>query len=69
MVVFAKSTLAFEDLNGDLGLLVLVSGEGLSLFAGDYSAAGNDLGHDTTHGFYAKGEGSDVDEKQVFSFL
>ena len=69
MVVFTKSTLAFEDLNGDLGLLVLVSSESLGLFAGDHSAAGNDLGHDTAHGFYAEGEGSDIDEKQVFSFL
>jgi len=69
VVILDQSTLAFEDHNIDLGLLVCVSSEGLGLLAGDHSAAGDNLGHNATYCFYAKSEGSYVDEKKVFSLL
>ena len=69
MVVLAESTLTFEDCDGDSGLLILVCGKGLGLLAGNHSAAGDDLGHNSADSLYAKGKRGDINEEKVLGFL
>lgn len=52
-------------LNGDGGLLVLVSGEDLGLLGWDNSVSGDQFGHDTTNGFNTKGERRNIQEKNI----
>lgn len=55
MVILNKSAFSFENSNGNSGLLVLVSGEGLGFLGGDDGSSVDDLGHDTSNGLNTKG--------------
>jgi len=65
MAVLGLDTLAFEDRDGDDGLVVLIGGEGLGLLGGDGGVPGEDGGHDTTDGLDTLGEGSNINEEHV----
>merc|ERR1711953_557614 len=69
MVVLDKSTLSFEDGNGDGGLLVLVGGEGLGLLGGDDSSTRDNLGHNATDSINTKSEGSNVNQEDVLGLV
>jgi len=69
VVVLGHTTLTFEHLNEDTGLVVSVGGESLGLLGGDSSVASNEHGHDTTGGLDTHGEGSDIEEEQVLDLF
>ena len=69
MVVLGHSTLTFEDLDKDTGLVVSVGGEGLGLLGGDGGVAGDEVGHDTAGGLDTLGKGSDIEEEEVLDSL
>ncbi len=52
-------------LDGDGALLVLVGGECLALLGGDDCIPGDELGHDTSHGLNAHGQGAHIQQQQV----
>lgn len=47
----------------------MVSSEGLCLLAWDDRTTRNNLSHNTSNSFYAKGEWGNVDEKKIFCFF
>lgn len=51
MIVFSHGSFSFEDLDGNSGLVVLVSGEDLRFFGGDERTSGDNVRHDTSYGF------------------
>jgi hypothetical protein len=69
VVVLGHTTLTFEHLNEDTGLVVSVGGESLGLLGGDSGVASNEHGHDTTGGLDTHGEGSDIEEEQVLDLF
>jgi len=54
VIMLCLGTLTFKDRDINLGLLVLVSGEGLFLYRGDHCTTRNDFRHNTTNGLNTK---------------
>lgn len=52
-------------LNGDGGLLILVSGEDLRFLCWDDSVSGDQLGHYSTNSFNSKGKRGNVKKKDI----
>ena len=69
MVVLGHSSLSFEDLDEDTGLVVSVGGEGLGLLGGDGSVSGDEVSHDTTGGLDTLGKRGDIEEEHVLDGL
>jgi hypothetical protein len=69
VVVLNECSFTFVHWNCYSWLLVLVSSEGLGLWARDNSSAGNDLGHDTSNCFNTKSEGCNINENKALSFF
>mmetsp|Transcript_17432 Transcript_17432/g.48427 ORF Transcript_17432/g.48427 Transcript_17432/m.48427 type:complete len:293 (-) Transcript_17432:1188-2066(-) len=69
VVVLGHGALALKDLDGHSGLLVLVGGEGLALLGGDDSVAGDELGHDATHGLDTQGQGRHIQQQDVLHLI
>ena len=53
-------------LNGDGTLLILVGGKHLGFLGRDNSVSGNQLRHHPTNSFNSKGEGSHIQEKDIW---
>lgn len=51
MVVFSHGSFSFENLDGNSGLVVLISGEDLRFFSGDERTSGDDVRHNTSDSF------------------
>lgn len=49
--------------------MILVGGKGLGLLAGNHSAAGDDLGHNSADSLYAEGKRGNINEEKVLGFL
>jgi hypothetical protein len=69
MVILGHSSLSFEDLDEDTGLVVSVGGEGLGLLGGDGSVSGDEVSHDTTGGLDTLGKRGDIEEEHVLDGL
>ena len=65
LVVGGHFTLALEDLDADLGLVVGGGRVDLRLLGGDGGVLGDHAGEDTAEGLNTEGEGSDVEEEEA----
>ena len=69
MAVLGLGALAFEDLDGDSGLLVSVGSEGLGLLGGDGGVPWDKGGHDTTGSLDSLGEGGNINKEHILDGL
>ena len=65
LVVLGELTLTLENSDADLGLVIGGGGEDLALLGGNGRVSRNQSGEDSAHGFDTKGQGSDVEEKDI----
>jgi hypothetical protein len=69
MVIFGNSSFSLEDLDGDSGLLVLISSKGLGLLGWDNSAPVHNFGHDSSDGLNTQTKRGNVDQENVLGVL
>ena len=69
MVILGHGAFAFENLDHDSLLVVLIGGEGLRLFRGNDGVARNQLSHDAANSLDALGERSHVKQKNILRFI
>ena len=69
MIFPGHGTLTLVNLNGDVGLVVGVSGEGLGLLGGDGGVSLNQGSHDSSSSFNSQGQRSNVKQPKIGSGL
>jgi len=51
VIVFGHGSFSFEDLDGNNGLFILISGENLGFFGRDERSSGDDVTHNSSNSF------------------
>jgi len=69
MVILGHTSLSFEDLDEDTGLVISVGGESLGLLGGDGSVSGDEVSHDTTGGLDTLRKRGNIEEEHILDRL
>jgi hypothetical protein len=69
VAVLGHTTLTFEDLNEDTGLVVSIGSESLGLLGWDGSVSWDQNSHDTTSGLDTLGKGNNIEKEEILDGL
>lgn len=67
MVILGHGSFTFEDLNGNLFLIVLISGENLGFLGGENASSADNVAHDTSDSLDTKRKRSSVNKNQIIA--